>query len=158
MKKLILGAAILGFSFSANAVDYGAAGCGLGAKLFEGQTGLGPHILAATTNGFGGTQTFAMTFGTLGCDVSGTINSNWVAYIELNMDNVAQDAAQGQGEALDALAALMGVSEEDKSHFNATFQSEFENIFVSVEGTSADVLNNIVTVMKNDEVLKKYMA
>lgn len=158
MNKVILGAVILGLSISAQAKDYGAAGCGLGAKLFEGKSGLGPHVFAATTNNFYGTQTFAMTSGTLGCDVSGPIQSHWVAYIESNLDSVAQDAAQGNGEALDALASLMGVEDQDRQHFNSTFQSKFDVIFASVDSSSSDVLVNIVTVMKSDSVLKKYVA
>ena len=44
------------------------SGCGLGATVFEGQSGLFPNVLAATTNGTFGNQTFGLTSGTSGCD------------------------------------------------------------------------------------------
>ena len=43
---------------------YGTAGCGLGSMAFGDQPG-GIQILAATTNGILGNQTFGITFGTL---------------------------------------------------------------------------------------------
>ncbi len=158
MKKFVIGTLILGLAVGAQAKDYGAAGCGLGSKLFEGQSGVGPHILAATTNGFYGTQTFAMSSGTLGCDVSDPIQSHWAVYVESNLDNVAQDAARGEGEALDALAAVIGVSKEDKAVFNATIQANFDSIFASADTTGAEVLDALVAVMKKDATLQKYVS
>lgn len=158
MNKFIIGAVLLGLAIGAQAKDYSAAGCGLGAKLFEGQSGVGPHVLAATTNGFYGTQTFAISSGTLGCDASGTIQSHWAAYVGSNLDNIAQDAARGSGEALDALAAVMGIKEQDKPLFNATLQKNFNTIFTSAETTSAEVLTALVAVMKQDATLNKYLG
>src|SRR5690606_37656860 len=107
------------------AKDYGAAGCGVGSMLFEGQSGLGPHVLAATTNGLYGTNTFAMSSGTLGCDVSGTIQAHAALYIDSNMDSIAMDMARGQGEALNALSAVMGVQKEDQAAFRTAMHENF---------------------------------
>src|SRR5690606_21045070 len=52
-------------------------GCGLGSKLFEGQRGVAPQVLAVTTNGTFGNQTFGISSGTLGCNQDGVVRSNW---------------------------------------------------------------------------------
>ena len=51
--------------------------CGWGAKLFDGQQGVAPQVLGATTNGTFGNQTFAITSGTSGCTQDGAVKSNW---------------------------------------------------------------------------------
>jgi len=43
-------------------------GCGLGSVIFKGQDALLFQILAVTTNGTSGNQTFGITTGTLNCD------------------------------------------------------------------------------------------
>ena len=52
-----------------------SAGCGAGSILFEGQKGPVPQILAVTTNGSFGNQTFGITSGTLGCEKDGVVRS-----------------------------------------------------------------------------------
>ncbi|HYG66757.1 MAG TPA: DUF3015 family protein, partial [Anaeromyxobacteraceae bacterium] len=52
---------------------YGAAGCGLGSMAF-GNTPGAVQILASTTNGLFGTQTFGITTGTSNCG-EGIINA-----------------------------------------------------------------------------------
>jgi hypothetical protein len=158
MNKLILGALLFGLATTAQAKDYGAAGCGLGSKLFEGQSGVGPHVLAATTNGFYGTQTFAMTSGTLGCDVSDPIKSHMAHYIDSNLDNIAQAAARGEGESLDALASVMNIEKEDQDLFSSTIQSNFDVIFSSESVGSVEVMNALTAVMKSNEKLAKYVS
>ncbi len=67
MKKLIAAAALISASSFAMA-DNGPAGCGLGtAVVFPDANEWHEHVLAATTNGTSGNQTFVMTSGTLGC-------------------------------------------------------------------------------------------
>ena len=158
MKKLLIASVIVALPMVAQAKDYSAAGCGLGSMLFEGQSGLGPHILAATTNGLYGTQTFAMSSGTLGCDVSGNIVSHAALYIDSNMDQIAVDMSKGEGEALDALAAVMGVQKEDQAAFRVAMHQHFAVIFPNESVTGADVVDGVVNVMKNDPVLSKYLG
>ena len=71
--------------------SYGPSGCGLGAIVFDGQAGLVPNVLAATTNGIFGNATFGMTFGTLGCDVSVEVKSNAALFIDGNLESIASD-------------------------------------------------------------------
>ena len=112
MNKKTLGiAAVLLFTFalSASAEELGA-GCGLGKQLFKGQKGLVPHVMAATTNGTSGNQTFGLSSETSGCDADGVILNDRApeAFVEVNFDNLYQDMAQGNGQYLHSLATLMG--------------------------------------------------
>lgn len=66
----MMGAAMI-LAAPAQAVD--STGCGLGSMAWRGQRGIGPQVLAATTNGSFGTQTFGITFGTSGCDPDGRV-------------------------------------------------------------------------------------
>lgn len=92
MKKIILTsvavAALAMLSTTAGAVD--STGCGLGSMIWRGQKGPGPQILAVTTNGTFGTQTFGITTGTMGCDPNGRITGGTgrmlLTFLENNME------------------------------------------------------------------------
>lgn len=126
-------------------------GCGLGSIAFKGKDGLVFQVLAATTNGSFGNQTFGITSGTLECKQAPSFASNerLNTFVAGNMDNLAQDIAAGRGETLDTLAELMGVSLEQRGTFNATLQSHFSSIFTSEDVSAPEVLENIARVMKN---------
>lgn len=129
--------------------------CGWGSKVFAGQSGVFPQVLAVTTNGTSGNQTFGISFGTSGCTQDGVVTSNWktAMYIDGNRMALARDAAAGQGESMDALAALMGVKAEDKAHFNATMKSQFTKVFADDA-----VAANLKTVLAADSRLAGYAA
>jgi hypothetical protein len=159
MNKIALGLMIAALSTSALAKDYSASGCGVGSMVFEGQSGLGPHVLAATTNSFYGTQTFAMTSGTLGCDVSGTIQSHASLYlIDGNMESVAEAIATGEGESLAALADTFKIDANDRALFNATLKNSFPEIYNTDSVSSTDVHSAILAVMKREPSLAKYLG
>ena len=83
---------------SAFALD--STGCGLGSIVFKGQSGTIPQLLAVTTNGTFGTQTFGISSGTSGCDQNGRIsggNGRIFVFLEKNLEQFAIDAARGQG-------------------------------------------------------------
>ena len=42
--------------------------------LFKGQRGVATHVVAATTNGTSGNNTFGMTTGTNGCHTNGALS------------------------------------------------------------------------------------
>lgn len=158
MKKTILAVAMLAGSSAAFAANDSGSGCGVGAMIFEGQSGVAPHVLAATTNGTLGNQTFGMTSGTLGCDVDQPITVAAADFLDNNMEKVARDMATGSGESLDTLANLMGISSQDNSHFKAVAHAQFETIFGSDSVRSSDVMTALTQVMKQDEVLAKYAS
>lgn len=148
MKKLFAAAAVaVCFSASAaHAVD--STGCGLGSMAFKGQAGVLPQVLAATTNGFFGTQTFGISSGTSGCDPRGRVTGGtgvMFAFLEKNLDQFALDASRGKGETIDAIASLMNLPAEQ---VGKTAQENFAVLFpqqnvdaLSVSETFASLLN-----------------
>jgi len=153
MKKLIAGAVMLG----ASSLAFAQPGCGVGAMIWKGQSGIAPHVLAATTNGTLGNQTFGMTTGTLGCDTNQPVQS-MAMYMNTNIDKVARDMSRGQGENLDTLAVLLGVKKQDRGTFNRVMHQHFKTIFPSDETTSNQAAQAIIDVMKSDSTLQKYVS
>ena len=149
MKKILLASVFGGmmmFSAGANAVD--STGCGLGSMAWRGQSGRVPQILAATTNGLFGTQTFGITFGTSGCDPNGRITGGTqkmvLAFLENNMEQYAMDAARGQGETIDTLAGVMNV---DSEKLGEVSKQNFAFLFPDQDVQAVDVTLNLFTIM-----------
>ena len=139
-------------------VDAGT-GCGLGTLLFDGNTGVGAHIFAMTTNGSFGNATFGMSSGTLGCDASQPIRYKGErVYISANMTKLAADMARGGGETLAGLSEIMGISAQDKPAFYALARKNFERIFPSESATSDQVTANLIAALKADPSLAKYVG
>ncbi|ROO31368.1 DUF3015 domain-containing protein [Salinisphaera orenii] len=160
MKKIIIGAVLLGSSMSASAVAPGGPGCGWGNLLFEGSSGLPAHLLATIVNGTSGNATFGMTSGTNGCDVSGTLTYSGDSLLAMNgvLEEVAQDMAVGHGEALTALTVAMQIEPADRDHFNSLMHENFTQIFPRDDISSGEVMDNITTVMKRDDRLSHYVS
>ena len=81
---------------------YGLAGCGLGSVLFGNQPGI-IQIIAATTNGVSGNQTFGITSGTSNCVDSAAPVVQVASFIQTNREILAKDAARASGETIDTL-------------------------------------------------------
>lgn len=118
---------------------YGLAGCGLGSMAFGAQPGA-IQILAATTNGILGNQTFGITFGTSNCGpglfAQGTRN-----FVEANREALAKDVARGEGESIGALTWINGCA--DSRAVGAALQERFGAIFPS-EGVSDEEVTNAI--------------
>ncbi|HET7317776.1 MAG TPA: DUF3015 domain-containing protein [Nitrospirota bacterium] len=129
---------------------YGAAGCGLGSLVFQDQPGM-VQVLAATTNGTFGSQTFGITSGTSNCPQGLKIanNDRLNEFVLANMDNLAKDIAMGKGETLDAFADLLQVPMEKRAEFNEKLQTNFSKIFPSEKVELAGVVDNAVSVSSN---------
>ena len=129
--------------------NYGAAGCGLGSMVFGNEQGP-VQVLAATTNGTFGSQTFGITTGTSNCakaaKFAGAERLN--EFVVANMDNLAKDIAMGHGESLDTLAELIGISADQRASVYSRLQANFSSIFTSEKVESADVVDNIISVIK----------
>jgi len=136
-----------------------SAGCGVGTILFEGQKGPVPQILAVTTNGSFGNQTFGITTGTLGCEKDGVVRSPTKVRMLMisSLDNLATDVARGQGETLESLAALMEVEPDHKARFFASLQGDFGRIFPSEDVTVDEVIVSMNAVLAEDPVLQRYV-
>ncbi len=147
MKKLIA-LSLASFSMAAFAAPSANTGCGLGQSVIKDQNTVLMQIFAVTTNGTSGNQTFGISSGTSGCSQP----ANWVSaethqFVASNMDALAQDIAQGKGEAVDTLAQLMGVPSANRVAFGATLQSKFASIYSSSDVDATAVLNNIAAVL-----------
>jgi len=138
MKKIILGAIIFAtFGSAAFAADYGAAGCGLGSLVFKENDMT--QVLAATTNGTFGNQTFGLTFGTSNCTNKGLVKLAMAreSFIEANYKDLSRDAAAGKGEYVDNLAKLYGYSPETSVKFAMLLQRNYTAVFASNNAQNA---------------------
>ena len=92
MKKFLVSAAFVAAFSASQAFALDSTGCGLGSIIFKGQVGTIPQILAVTTNGSFGTQTFGISSGTSGCDQNGRVSGGTgkiFAFLEKNMEQFA---------------------------------------------------------------------
>ena len=158
MKKFVAIALLAGASSVAMADQ--DVGCGLGSMLWSGQSGLVPKVLAATTNGTFGNQTFGITTGTLGCQADGVISSRAKLgmFMGTNSERLARDMSVGHGESLNVLADLMGVKAEHKAAFFQAAKSNFGTIFAPENQSAGQVLSALQDVMSKDAVLSAYTA
>ena len=152
MRKVLLISIVLFFTVSGAAfagVPRENCGCGLGTLMFEGKDGLVQQVLAATTNGSFGTQTFGISSGTMECNQPKKFVSNEQLnkFVAENMDNLAKDAAMGHGEYVDTLAELMDVPGSKRAEFSQMLQDNFSNIFTESSVSHADVIENIAHLM-----------
>ncbi|EKO3794304.1 MULTISPECIES: DUF3015 family protein [Vibrio] len=158
MKKLFAVAALVALPFSNAVMADSDIGCGVGTMIFDGKEGKVFKVLGATTNGTSGNQTFGITFGTLGCDGTGTINSaqKLALFIDGNLDNLARDIARGEGETLATLSEVWGIQASDKAAFNQLAKENFANVFQSENVTSQEVFTNLNALVAQDQTLAAY--
>jgi hypothetical protein len=148
MKKILLSAVLLGVSASAFAADYGSAGCGLGSLVFKQNDGT--QILAATTNGTFGNQTFGITFGTSNCNAKGMIKVSMAreSYIEANYKDLSRESAAGKGEYVANLASLYGYTPADSAQFAQLLQKNHTAIFAANDAkTALNEINRLVATL-----------
>lgn len=160
MKKLILAAVLAGASTTAMADAAGGPGCGWGNMILEGKSGLPVHLLATIINGTSGNATFGMTTGTNGCSTSGKLTYSGKALVMAPgmMDEIAANAAVGQGDALTALAVVLGIQPEDRGAFAKLAHENFSTLFPRADVTSGDFVTALLDLMKQDAQLSKYAA
>lgn len=150
MKKIYLMSLLMGamVMMSAPVQAYDSSGCGLGSMAWRGQSGIGPQVLAVSTNTTFG-QTFGITFGTSGCDpdgrVSGGTQKMVLAFMQNNMEQFALDAAAGHGETIETLAGMVNM---DKEVVAQKTKNNFNVIFASADVDAVDVTLKFFEVMK----------
>ena len=128
---------------------YGTAGCGLGSMAFGDQKGA-IQILAATTNGLFGTQTFGITSGTSNCGESAVGTAGTKTFIEGNREALAKDAARGSGETIDTLTVLAGC--KDAKAVGSTLQKRFTELFPQ-SVPAEKVSENVMGALRSDSSL-----
>ncbi len=161
MKKIIVMAAI--GVLASNAVALAGdpnIGCGWGTQSFKGQSGVATKVLAVTTNHILGSQTFGISTGTAGCSQKGAIQADArvTSYAAANLDQLLGEIAAGEGESLDTLAHLIGVSETDAPAFRALTKQNFATLFSSDETTAGAMLAALEGLMANDAQFAQYVS
>ena len=142
MKKSYLASLLAGVAMLASAPAFAvdSTGCGLGSMAWRGQSGIGPQVLAATTNAFFGSQTFGITFGTSGCDPNGRVTGGtgrmMLAFLENNLEQFAIEVAAGKGETIDTVAGILNV---DSKEFGLKAQAQFAYLFADENVDAVDV-------------------
>lgn len=159
MKKLVMSAAITLAALPLGASADGGAGCGWGSMVFQGQSGAFAHIIATTTNGTSFNQWFGLTTGTAGCDPTTVVRNDFQReeFVASNLDNLSQEMAQGSGDHLDSLAAIMGIAEEDRTKFYSLTQQRFDHLMSSARKGSQEMLSALDQEMLADPALAKYV-
>jgi hypothetical protein len=159
MKKLVAVAAIAAlFPAVALAQQNNIGSCGWGSKLFDGQAGLAPQVLGATTNGTSGNQTFGITSGTSGCTQDGAVRSSWktAMFIDGNKERLARDVSIGSGEALESLAHLIGVEAQDRAAFARVARDNMRLIFPTDNAGTEQIVAALRAVLGADAQLARY--
>ena len=94
-----------------------------------------------------------VTFEGTSASISTTTNCNaYTHFIELNYDQIANNAAQGQGPYLDALASLRGCSDDSRFLFSRVIHANFSKLFKNSE-LKVEILNHRLDIILNREPL-----
>ncbi|HEX7124991.1 MAG TPA: DUF3015 family protein [Thermodesulfobacteriota bacterium] len=133
-----------------NPSTYGTAGCGLGSLIFQDEPGL-VQVLAATTNGTFGNQTFGITTGTLNCVDRRSTSRRAALFVEANREALVKDVSRGSGETLVGLSAIMGCS--DTKAVATSLQSNFSTIFLSEPSSTDQVTDAILETIRADKAV-----
>lgn len=124
------------------------SGCGLGSLVFKENNST--QILAATTNGTFGSQTFGITFGTSNCDASGKLfakKDQVKDFVAANQAALAKEIAKGNGESLDGLASMMGA--ENKTEFKQKLKMNYSELFPKNNTVTAEQLTEKLYSVSN---------
>ena len=156
MKKFLIGALVAGMMTSGAAYAASQAqqntGCGLGAMLIgeKGNDSLVAQLAMTLLNGTSANQTFGISSGTSECKAPSKIvqNERLNEFVVSNIDNLSKDIAMGNGESLDTLAELMGISVDKRTEVYSKLQTNFSRIFTSSSVQASEVVDNIVTIIR----------
>jgi hypothetical protein len=108
------------------------------------------QVLAATTNGFLGNQTFGISTGTSNC--VGTSGEKAARiFVEANREVLAKDISRGSGETIGTLTWIVGCA--DSHAVGATLQKNFDAIFPSESVSNEAVTAAILSTLKGEKSL-----
>jgi hypothetical protein len=148
MRKILISTVALAMLSTASfAAGNSNTGCGLGSMLIPNQDTVATQVLAATTNGTFGNQTFGITSGSLNCTkpFKLVMNDKAQRFVADNMDAIAEDVAAGKGENLDTLLSMIKV--ENKEVAATKLKANFSTIYSSADVSSAQILDNMASVL-----------
>jgi len=152
-KTLWVVVAVAGLASLAQAGGHLDAGCGLGSLLFTEDKPV-HQILAATTNGTFGNQTFGITTGTLGCSSGGLIKASKEreVFTATNYRALERELAAGKGQYVSSLAALSGCKTEE---FTSFAKARYEKLIPSEKTSPAELLSNLDKEIAADSAMSK---
>ena len=128
---------------------YGMAGCGL-ASIFIQENEMLPQLGKSAADwffGLGSTNTSAMTTGTSNCTdapASSAMLMEQQVFVSMNFNSLTKEAAQGEGEHLQAFAQLLGC---DEAGFAKFVKDKHGEIFSAFEPNVA--LDSVKSLIKN---------
>ena len=94
-----------------------------------------------------------VTFEGTSASISTTTNCDaYTHFIELNYDQIANNAAQGKGPYLDALASLRGCSDDTRFIFGRIINENFSKLFKN-NAQKVEILNHSLGIILNHEPL-----
>ncbi len=135
------------------APKYGMAGCGLGSLVLKENTKM-MQVFAATLNATG-YQTIGITLGTSNCSAGAQASAaNKVAqelFVANNLNALSKEAAQGEGQTLDAFASMLGCKGESVNQFAKLSRESYDAVYGNDNPTV--VLDRMVEEVKADAEL-----
>ena len=119
-----------------------SSGCGLGWAVTQRQSLLSSAIRASTNATF--LNSIAMTLGTSGCARHDLVKNEKreIHYVESNLENLAVEMAQGDGESLRGLVAVLGCAPGVYGEFSSVVQAHYSEI-VGTQTTPSSLLTNL---------------
>jgi len=92
-----------------------------------------------------------VTFEGTSASISTTTNCDaYTHFFELNYDQIANNAAQGRGPYLDALASLRGCPDDSRLKFGRVIRSNYSKLFQNIE-LKIEKLNHKLDIILNSE-------
>jgi hypothetical protein len=74
------------------------------------------------------------------------------------MNEFSEDVARGDGDALNTVAVVYGVEQQDRDTFAKVMHENFAVLFPNEDVTADEMMASIEEVMKADARLSKYVA
>ena len=158
MSRLSLYGKILGLGFlayagiAAQAADQ-SSGCGMGWSVAPKNSLLSSSTRSLVNATF--SNTIGMTSGTSGCSKHSIVQNEKKAihFAEANQGQLVIEMAQGQGEHLRSLAAVMGCSPASAHRFGSATQRGYTKIFPANEVSASQMLEGVKSVIQTDPML-----
>lgn len=148
MKRSLLSIALFGLMLASSnvfAANYGMAGCGVGALVFQDQPGK-IQILAATLNNIISPQTSAITSGTSNCFESR--ETAQAMFITVNKVALRKDISRGNGETLSGLSEILNCTDTEK--LGTSLQKNYNKIFPSEKVSPMEISQTIQNMIRED--------
>ncbi len=121
------------------------SGCGLGSMIIQENSKV-MQVLAATTNGSFGSQTFGISTGTSNCKAQNLVMTEKAVqyFTEVNKDDLSREMAKGQGEKLNTLAALYGCeTATSRNEFAKAAQANYGKILPTAQTSVTEMVQNL---------------